>query len=74
VRARRAIAVYSGSAPCEQRSSRVSPPELVRASPDSNWSTSVTRAPARAKRQAADAPKVPAPTTTTSIAGQSVAA
>ena len=34
-------------------------------SPGSNWSTSVTRVPARASHHASEAPKVPAPTTTT---------
>src|SRR5690348_15768544 len=42
--------------------SRVSPPEVARRSPGSNWSTSVTSSPARASVQASDAPNVPAPT------------
>ena len=69
VRERRAIAVYSASAPCEQRISRVSPPDVARRSPGSNWSTSVTRSPARASNHASEAPNVPAPTITTFIAG-----
>src|SRR5215217_6340650 len=43
---------------------RVSPPEVARRSPGSNWSTSVTCTPSRASHHASEAPKVPAPTMT----------
>src|SRR3954447_25026875 len=47
---------------------RVSPPDVARRSPGSNWSTSVTSSPSRASHQASDAPNVPAPTITTCTA------
>ena len=53
------------SAPWPQRISRVSPPEVARRSPGSNWSTSVTCTPSRASHHASEAPNVPAPTITT---------
>src|SRR5262245_60428280 len=44
---------------------RVSPPELARALPGPQASTSVTRAPRRRSSSAAHPPNAPAPTTTT---------
>ena len=49
---------------------RDSPPDDARASPGSNWSTSVTSRPARASVQASDAPNVPAPTITTCMGAE----
>ena len=45
--------------------SRVSPPDVARTSPGSNWSTSTTSSPRPARCHASDAPNVPAPTITT---------
>ena len=50
--------------PWPQRIRRVSPPEVARRSPGSNWSTSVTCTPSRASHHASEAPNVPAPTIT----------
>ena len=54
-----------GVGPCAQRINRVSPPEVARRSPGSNWSTSTTSSPRPASHHANDAPNVPAPTITT---------
>ena len=62
--ARRAERVCHASPPWQQRMMRDSSPEPARTCPGATRSTSTTSQPASAQWRASDAPKTPAPTTT----------